>query len=96
MLGQTPVSLAGVDLSLVGCVFRRNGRIVQTGAGAAVIGSPLHAATWLANTLIGHGVELDAGHVILTGSLTAAVPVHPGDAVTTTIDRLGSVTAVFD
>jgi 2-keto-4-pentenoate hydratase len=96
VLGQSPVALAGIDLSLVGCVFRRNGRIVQTGAGAAVIGSPLHAATWLANTLIARGVELEAGHVILTGSLTAAVPVQPGDTVTTTIDRLGSVTAVFD
>jgi 2-keto-4-pentenoate hydratase len=96
VLGQTPMPLAGIDLSLVGCIFRRNGRIVHTGAGAAVIGSPLHAATWLANTLIARGTELEAGHVILTGSLTAAVPVQPGDTVSTTIDRLGSVTAVFD
>jgi 2-keto-4-pentenoate hydratase len=96
VLGSTPVPLAGIDLSLVGCVFRRNGRIVHTGAGAAVIGSPLHAATWLANTLIERGASLEAGHVILTGSLTAAVPVQPGDTVSTTIDRLGSVTAVFD
>ncbi len=96
VLGATPVPLAGVDLALVGCVFRRNGRIVHTGAGAAVIGSPLHAAAWLANTLTARGVRLEAGHVVLTGSLTAAVPVVSGDAVTTTIDRLGSVTAVFD
>jgi 2-keto-4-pentenoate hydratase len=33
--------------------------------------------------------------VILTGSVTAAVPVSAGDAVTASIDRLGSVTAVF-
>ena len=62
--------------SLIGCVLRRNGRIQYTGAGAAVLGSPLHAATWLANTLTRRGVELAAGHVILTGSLTAAVPVR--------------------
>lgn len=49
--GSSPVTLTGVDLALAGCVFRKNGRIVQTGAGAAVLGSPLHAATWLANTL---------------------------------------------
>ncbi|HEY1488113.1 MAG TPA: 2-keto-4-pentenoate hydratase [Micromonosporaceae bacterium] len=96
VLGQTPRPIDRLDLSLAGCVFRRNGRIVQTGAGAAVLGSPLHAATWLANTLTARGVELAAGSVILTGSLTAAIPVVAGDAVTATIDHLGAVTAVFD
>jgi 2-keto-4-pentenoate hydratase len=95
VLGGTPEPVSGIDLALVGCVLRRNGRIVQTGAGAAVIGSPLHAATWLANTLAARGVRMEAGQVILTGSVTAAVPVSAGDAVTASIDRLGSVTAVF-
>jgi 2-keto-4-pentenoate hydratase len=96
VLGQSPVPASGRDLSLAGCVFRRNGRIVGTGAGAAVLGSPWHAATWLANTLTARGVELAAGSIVLTGSITAAVPVTAGDAVTVTIDGLGSVTAVFD
>jgi 2-keto-4-pentenoate hydratase len=60
------------------------------------MGSPLQAATWLTNTLTGRGAELAAGHVILTGSLTAAVHVQAGDTVTATLDRLGTVTAVFD
>jgi 2-keto-4-pentenoate hydratase len=96
VLGQSPVALTTVDLSTLGCVLRHNGRIRQTGAGAAVLGSPLNAATWLANTLTARGAELAAGHVILTGSLTAAVPVRAGDTVTASLDRLGSVTAVFD
>jgi 2-keto-4-pentenoate hydratase len=96
VLGGTPAALAGLDLALLGCVLRRNGRIQHTGAGAAVMGSPLHAATWLANTLGARGVGLAAGHVILTGSITAAVPVQAGDTVTATLDQLGSVTAVFD
>jgi 2-keto-4-pentenoate hydratase len=95
VLGSTPASLPGIDLALVGCVLRHNGRIAQTGAGAAVLGSPLHAATWLANTLTARGVELEAGQVILTGSVTAAVPVAAGDTVTASLDRLGSVTALF-
>jgi 2-keto-4-pentenoate hydratase len=96
VVGGTATPIAGLDLSLLGCVLRRNGRIQLTGAGAAVMGSPLHAATWLANTLTARGVELAAGHLILTGSITAAIPVQAGDAVTATIDQLGSVTAVFD
>jgi 2-keto-4-pentenoate hydratase len=96
VLGQSPLPASGRDLSLAGCVYRRNGRIVATGAGAAVLGSPWHAATWLANTLTARGAELAAGSIILTGSITAAVPVAAGDTVTVTIDGLGSVTAVFD
>jgi 2-keto-4-pentenoate hydratase len=96
VLGSTPTAIAGRDLSLAGCVLRRNGRIQHTGAGAAVLGSPLQAATWLANVLTARGVELAAGHVILTGSITAAVAVQAGDSITATIDHLGTVTAVFD
>jgi 2-keto-4-pentenoate hydratase len=96
VLGQSPVAPGGRDLSLAGCVFRKNGRIAGTGAGAAVLGSPWHAAAWLANTLTGRDAVLAAGSIILTGSITAAVPVTAGDAVTVTIDGLGSVTAVFD
>jgi 2-keto-4-pentenoate hydratase len=96
VLGQSPVPVGGRDLALAGCVFRRNGRIAGTGAGAAVLGSPWHSATWLANVLTARGAELAAGSIILTGSITAAVPVAAGDAVTVTIDGLGSATAVFD
>ncbi|HUB38326.1 MAG TPA: 2-keto-4-pentenoate hydratase [Streptosporangiaceae bacterium] len=96
VVGQSPVPLANIDLSLTGCVLRRNGRIAATGAGAAVLGSPLHAAAWLANELLSRGAQLEPGHVILTGSVTAAIPVAAGDAVTASFDRLGSVTAVFD
>jgi len=96
VLGQSPAAVGTRDLALAGCVLRKNGRIQSTGAGAAVLGSPWHAATWLANTLIARGARLAAGNIILTGSITAAVPVVAGDTVTVTIDGLGSVTAVFD
>src|SRR4029077_2473955 len=96
VVGQTPAPVGVRDLALAGCVFRLNGRIVSTGAGAAVLGSPWHAATWLANTLTARGARLRAGSIILTGSITAAMPVTAGDAVMATIDGLGSVTAVFD
>jgi len=96
VLGTKATPITDLDLSLLGCVLRRNGRIQHTGAGAAVMGSPLLAAAWLANVLTARGAELNAGHVILTGSLTAAVAVQPGDTITAAVDRLGSVTAVFD
>ncbi|WP_062353059.1 2-keto-4-pentenoate hydratase [Herbidospora yilanensis] len=95
VLGGRPTRLSDVDLRLTGCVLRRNGEIAGTGAGAAVLGSPLNALVWLANTLGAHGVTLEAGHTILPGSLTAAVPVAAGDVIQAQFAGLGSVTATF-
>jgi 2-keto-4-pentenoate hydratase len=95
VLGRFPVPLDTFDPATVRCVFKHNGSIAGTGVGAAVLGSPLNAAAWLANELIGRGVALAAGHVVLTGSVTAAVPVGPGDVVTASFDGLGAVTARF-
>ncbi len=95
VLGSRPTALADVDLALVGCVLTSGGAVVGTGAGAAVLGSPVNALVWLANTLGRRGVGLEAGQVVLPGSITAAVPVRAGDGVTASFDRLGSVTARF-
>ncbi|MFC0862340.1 2-keto-4-pentenoate hydratase [Sphaerimonospora cavernae] len=95
VLGSTATSLSQVDVRLIGGVLRRNGEVVGTGAGGAVLGSPLNALVWLVNTLGARGVTLQAGHVVLPGSITAAVPVAAGDVTTATFARLGSVTARF-
>jgi 2-keto-4-pentenoate hydratase len=95
VLGGTVAPLSHLDLRLMGAVLRKNGEVVGTGAGGAVLGSPLNALVWLANVLGERGVGLDAGHVVLPGSITAAVPVAPGDVVSATFAGLGSVTARF-
>lgn len=95
ILGSTPVPLDGVDLRLTGCAVYQDGHVVDTGAGAAVLGSPLNALVWLANTVGPLGISLAAGSVILPGALTAAVPVAPGKSVTATFAGIGSVTAHF-
>jgi len=95
VLGSNPASLGAVDLRLCGCNLHRNGTLAGTGAGGAVLGSPLTALVWLANTLGARDVALEPGQVILPGSVTASVPVGAGDSVTATFAGLGSVTARF-
>lgn len=95
VLGTRPQRLEAADLRLTGVVLRRNGRIEQTGAGAAVLGSPLSSLVWLANTLGRRGTPLLAGSVVLPGAVTATVPALPGDVITATFSGLGTVTAVF-
>lgn len=95
VLGSTPTALSDVDLRLGGAVMTRNGAVVGTGAGGAVLGSPINSLVWLANTLGARGVTLAAGHVVLPGSVCAMVPVAAGDTVTASFAGLGSVTARF-
>lgn len=90
LLGR-PLSPTGLDLSTVGCVFERNGEVVGTAAGAAVLEHPAAAVAWFVGKLHERGTGLAAGSIVLAGALTAAVPALPGDAIRVTLDRLGSL-----
>lgn len=95
LLGTMPLRLDDADLGLLGCVVTKNGEVVSTGAGAAVLGHPVNGLLWLANQLGRLGLTLPAGSIIMAGSLCAAVPVAPGDRVTASFARLGTVSARF-
>lgn len=96
VLGAHPVAPRDLDFRLVGCNFWRNGALVATGAGGAVLGDPISALAWLANTLGPLGTTLRAGEVVLPGSCTAAVPVSPGDTVRAELAGLGPVSVTFE
>ena len=85
------IPVAGLDLRLLGVVLEHNGQVVATAAGAAALGHPASAVAWLVRSLAEEGEGLRAGDVVLSGGLTAAVPLAAGDVVTATADRLGSV-----
>ena len=90
-LSSRLVPLDRLDPRLTGVAMTRNGELVATGAGAAALGDPLHAVAWLANTLHPLGVTLEAGHVVMTGALHAAVPLAAGDVFRAEFDWLGPV-----
>ena len=81
-----------VDPRLIGMVLTRQGELVDTGAGAAALGDPVRVVAWLANTLGEMGAKLEAGHLVMTGALHAAVPMRAGDVFRADFDRLGPVT----
>lgn len=95
VLGSRLMPVAAVDLKYVGLVLERNGRILDTAAGAAVLGHPALAVAWLANKLGDMGISLEKGEIVLAGSLTKAFEVTPGDVFTATFGGLGSVKVVF-
>ena len=91
VLGGVRRTVDGIDLRLVGCVLERNGRVVSTAAGAASLGHPAAAVAWLVRALARRGRGLAAGDVVLSGALTEALPVAPGDVVVARLGRLGTV-----
>jgi 2-keto-4-pentenoate hydratase len=89
------VPVGDLDLRLVGMAFYRNGELVETGAGAAVLGNPAAAVAWMANKLSEFGDRLRAGELVLAGALHKAVAISPGDVFRAEFDRLGAVTTRF-
>jgi len=79
------------DLRLLGCVLRSQGELVATAAGGAVLGHPAAAVAWLVNSLSPDDWPLAPGALVLSGGLTAPVPVRQGAVVCAEFDGLGSV-----
>lgn len=95
VLGSSPKRVDERDLKLVGMILEKNGDIVQTGAGGAVLGHPAVAVAWLANAVGRFSVCLEAGEIIMPGALCAAADVEPGDLIQASFDGLGTVSVQF-
>jgi 2-oxo-3-hexenedioate decarboxylase len=90
-LGGQLTNPAGLDLRMTGVVLEKNGELVATAAGAAVLGHPASSVAWLVRALAARGRGLSAGQIVLSGGLTEAVTVSPGDVIVARFDRIGSI-----
>lgn len=71
------------------------GRYRREGSGAAVLGDPRVALTWLVNELSAIGETARAGQVVITGTCMASLEVQEGDQVRADFGSLGSIEARF-
>ncbi len=95
IVGGAPRRPEGLDLRLLGVVMERNGEVVGTAAGAAVMGHPAASVVALVRWLADSGQALPAGSLVMTGGVTEAVAVHAGDHVTARVQHLGTVGVRF-
>lgn len=68
-----------------------NGSLIAEGHGRDVLGHPLNALAWLANSLTRSGLALEPGMIVMTGSLVPTQFVQAGDAVRYVLDGFGEI-----
>ena len=93
--GEARCDPRGLDLAMLHVAVTLNGEPLSEGYGSAVQGSPAQAVAWLANTLGSYGVTLDAGDIILSGSLVPLAPASAGDVFEMMLDGVGGCVVRF-
>lgn len=93
VLGTNRISPDATPLDLLGVLLEVGSDLRETAAGAACLGHPAAAVAALANWVGERGRVLEAGWVVLSGGLTAAVPLTAEAPVRATFAHLGTVAA---
>ena len=95
VLGPPIADWRMLDLAQIVGVTTINGIEAGRGHGADVMGHPLAALAWLADSLAARGETLRAGDVVLTGSVVETRWVSRGDTVVASLSGLGEARADF-
>jgi len=95
VLGPVLLDWADIDLSTVQGSMSINGTLVGSGKGSDIMGHPLEALAWIANSFAGRGKSLRRGEFVLLGSLVETKWVERGDVVTIEQRGVGTATARF-
>jgi 2-oxo-3-hexenedioate decarboxylase len=80
-----------IDFSNLGLVLEVDGRTVEVGSTAAILGHPLRSLCAAARLAAQAGEVIEAGSLVMAGGATAAVAVRPGASVRCDMQHLGRV-----
>lgn len=95
VIGGEPFKPLEADMRWISALCFRNGQIEETGVAAGVLNHPANGIVWLANKLARHGVVLEPGQVILSGSFIRPVDARKGDTFHAEYSSHGSVSCYF-
>jgi len=79
------------DFGNLGLTMSIDGRVVQVGSTAAILGHPLRSLVAAARLSAAAGEPLQAGWVVMAGAATPAEWIKPGQSVSMEMERLGTV-----
>ena len=95
ILGEQRIKPDSGDLRWCGAVLYRNGVVEETGLAAGVLDHPANGIVWIARRFAPHGIALEPGQVLLSGSFTRPVPARPGDVFRADYGDQGSIECRF-
>jgi 2-oxo-hept-3-ene-1,7-dioate hydratase len=95
VLGGRPIRPSDADLRWIGALCFRNGQLEETGLAAGVLNHPATAVAWLANKIAPHGLALEPGQVVLSGSFIRPIETRKGDTIQADYGAYGSVSCYF-
>jgi len=95
IMGGRPIKPNDMDLRWCGSLFYLNGVLEETGLAAGVLNHPANGICWVAKRFAPHGVALEPGQVILSGSFTRPVAIKAGDTVHADYGPLGGIACRF-
>jgi 2-oxo-hept-3-ene-1,7-dioate hydratase len=95
VIGGRPFKPLDVDLRWISALVFRNGQLEETGVAAGVLNHPANGVAWLANKLHPHGVALEPGQVILSGSFIRPIDATKGDTFHADYGPFGTVSCHF-
>jgi 2-oxo-3-hexenedioate decarboxylase len=86
-----PWSKSDVELSNLGMLLEVDGRVVEVGSTAAILGDPLRSLVEASRLMGEHDMQLEAGWIVMAGAATAAYPLSPGVHIRAEVEELGRV-----
>lgn len=95
VLGPEGFDPHALDLPWCGAALHQNGEVEETGLAAGVMGHPANGVCWLARRFAAHGIGLQSGDVILSGSFTRPVAARAGDDFLADFGPLGQIGCRF-
>ena len=95
VLGEPVSDWRGRDLAVAQARLSINGRHIGSGIGADVMGHPINALAWLANSLAAAGTPLKRGMIVMTGSMVPIQYPTAGDHISIEVSGLGSAELVL-
>lgn len=95
IVGDKKVKPNDVDLRWAGAILYRNGIVEETGLGAGILDHPARGIIWLAKRFAPHGIKLDAGQYIMSGSFTRPIIAKAGDHFKADFGHMGTVELSF-
>lgn len=90
-VGDRLCDVSDVDLRMEGLTVSVDGELEATGVGADIMGHPARAVSWLGNRLDDTGDKLQEGELVMSGGISAAIDIEPGDVFHVEFGTIGSM-----